>query len=51
MKDIDEIQMRDVFFTKLYHYAKDNSNIVILSNDLGAVSLDLNIGKTYPHNS
>lgn len=40
MKDTRRIQMRDVFFNELYRYARTDQNIIILSNDIGAASLD-----------
>lgn len=39
-KDYSTLQMRDAFFEELYKYAKSNRDIIIISNDLGAISLD-----------
>jgi len=37
---ISVVQMRDAFISKLYEYAKKNSDIIYVSNDQGAISLD-----------
>jgi len=37
---ISVVQMRDAFISELYKYAKENSDIIYITNDQGAISLD-----------
>ena len=37
---ISDVQMRDAFIGELYKYAKKDSNIIYITNDQGAISLD-----------
>lgn len=37
---VSELDMRDAFFNELYHIAKKNRNVILLSDDFGAPSLD-----------
>jgi len=37
---MSNIQMRDAFINKLYNYAKEDQDIILITNDQGAISLD-----------
>lgn len=39
--NLDRIEMRDAFIYKLFEFAKADKNIIFLSNDFGAISLDI----------